>query len=84
MLKEHKALPPSERYVRRAERIKVADEKDEIEVVICMYPAMSHLLAEASTLQSDTAHKRAKNWLEFELGAWMSDLHRGKRPNRIG
>lgn len=52
-------------------------EPNGLTIVLCMFPSQSRELLTAHTLQSDTAHKRTKMYLEFEIGAWDSTANRG-------
>lgn len=79
LCKQEKSLPPNrrhQRYIRRALDVPNGNGES-TRVIICMSPAMSMELLKATTLQSDTSHKRSKIWLEFELGTWCSLRKRG-------
>ncbi|KAF8489146.1 hypothetical protein JB92DRAFT_2620614, partial [Gautieria morchelliformis] len=70
--RQHLQLPPDQQYLRCIETVHLPDH-DPFTIIICMFPAMSHLLLATRWPSIDTAFKRADLYEEFELEAWFPE-----------
>jgi len=75
MVSDKEYLPLEEHYLRWAEKHNIPGEGT-IQLVICMYKALSELLLDTKQPSIDTSLKRIHKWRDFKIEAWFpKDQH---------
>ncbi|KIJ29381.1 hypothetical protein M422DRAFT_269218 [Sphaerobolus stellatus SS14] len=75
ILEKHQTFPIEDHYVRAVEEHEIRGI-GKVKFIVCMFPAMSHLLLATKCPSIDTLFKRLHQWQEFEIKAWFDEYNR--------